>query len=123
MNSWLSRNSIALLRWTVGLVVLLQSSWLAFAPSAAHSFSKSGFPAWVRPMISGPEILAALLFLIPATNLVGSYFLLVIFALATLIHALHGDLPTGVNLLIYAAAVLVCMAHREKVRSAPKQEP
>jgi hypothetical protein len=42
-------------------------------------------------VLGGAEILAAMLFLIPPTMTVGGYSLLVIFALATLIHLLHGD--------------------------------
>jgi|SRR5208282_3475530 len=114
MNPWLKKNSIGILRWSLGIVVLLQSCWLAFAPSAIHVFSKTGLPPWIRPTISGAEILAALLFLVPMTSTAGSYLLLLIFALAALIHAHHGDLSTGAGLIPYAAAVLVCMAHREQ---------
>jgi len=114
MNSWLKRNSTALLRWTVGLVVLLQSSWFALAASPGHGFKHMGLPEWFRPALGGSEALAALLFLVPATALVGSYFLLLIFALAILIHTLHGDPASGAGLLIYAAAVIECMVRRNE---------
>jgi hypothetical protein len=67
--------------------------------------------AWIRPLLAGGEIVAAILFLVPLTTIVGSYLLLVVFFVAALVHILHGQFDVGV-LAVYSMAVLVSMAHR-----------
>lgn len=62
--------------------------------------------------MGGGEILAAVLFLVPYTARAGSYLLLVIFALAAVVHVLHGQYNVG-GLVVYAAAVIVCMTRHE----------
>ena len=99
------------LQWTVGSVVLVESIRLAFAPSQIHAFSRTGLPAWTRPLLAGSEIVAAILFLVPVTSVVGSFLLLAVFFLAALIHVLHGQHDVGV-LAVYSMAVLVSLAHR-----------
>jgi hypothetical protein len=110
MNARPARVSILLLRWTLGLVVLLESAQFVFSSSAAHFFAKTGLPSWLRPALGGAEIIAVVLFLVPFTTLIGNYLLLVIFGLAALVHILHGQYDVG-GLVVYAVAVLVCMAH------------
>jgi uncharacterized membrane protein YphA (DoxX/SURF4 family) len=112
MNTRLKNLSIPLLRWTVGLVVLLESCQFVFSSSAAHLLAKAGLPSWLRPVLGGPEIVGAILFLVPVTAAFGSYLLLVIFALAALVHILHGQYDVS-TLAVYAAAVLACLAHAE----------
>jgi hypothetical protein len=112
MNARLMKSSIPLLRWTVGLVVLLESCLFVFSDSAAHFLAKAGLPFWIRPVLGGAEIIAVILFLVPFTALIGGYLLLVIFVLAALLHILHGQYDVG-SLVVYAVAVLVCLAHTE----------
>jgi hypothetical protein len=112
MNAWLQRNAIAGLRWTLGVVVLLESCRLAFVSSQTHSFWKGGPPHAILTALAGSEILAALLFLVPFTSILGGYLLLAVFGVAAAIHVLHGQLDVGF-LVVYGAAVLVCLAHRE----------
>jgi DoxX-like family len=112
MSARLAKFSIPLLRWTLGLVLPLESCQFVFSTSAAHSLAKAGLPSWIQPVLGGTEILAAVLFLVPLTALFGSYLLLVIFALAALAHILHGQVDVG-GLVVYAAAALVCMAYGE----------
>jgi hypothetical protein len=112
MNARLAKCSISLLRWTLGLVVLLESFAFVFSTSAAHFLAKAGLPFWIRPVLGGAEIIAAILFLVPFTAAIGGYLLLVVFGFAFLIHVLHGQYEVG-GLVVYAAAVLVCMAHAE----------
>lgn len=112
MSPALKRISVPLLRWALGLVVLAQSLQFAFSPSAAHFFAKTGLPLWVRPALGVTEALAAVLFLLPATMVFGSYLLLVIFALAALLHILHGQLDVS-GLVVYAVAVLVCLSRAD----------
>ena len=108
MNRQPEHAAIPALRWTVGLVVLLESCRFAFSGSAAHAFANTGLPLWIRPALGGTEALAAVLFLVPAARAVGGYALLVIFGVATVIHVLHGWYDVGA-LVVYAMAVLVCI--------------
>jgi hypothetical protein len=110
MNERLTRSSIPLLRWAVGLVLLLESFRFVFSTSAAHFLAQAGLPPWIRPVLGGAEIIAVVLFLVPFTAAIGGYLLLVILVLAALLHVLHGQYDIG-GLVVYAAAVLVCLAH------------
>jgi len=119
MNPRGKRLAILGLRWAVGLVVLVESVQFTFSASAAHFFAQTGLPQWIRPALGGSEIIAALLFLVPAASLIGSYLLLFIFAIAILLHFLHGEYDVGA-LIVYGAAVAVCMTHGDK---QAKEEP
>jgi hypothetical protein len=112
MNEQLRKIALPGLRWSLGLVVAWESCEFAFGHSAAWAFAKTGLPPWIRPALGGTEIVAAVLFLVPATSLVGGYALLMVFFLAALIHILHGWYDVGA-LVVYATAVLACMAHRD----------
>ena len=113
MNPRSKRIAVAGLRWTLGLVVLLESCELAFLPSQIQAFSRTGLPRWIRPMLAGSEIVAAVLFLLPFTRVAGSYLLLVVFLLAAAVHILHRQLDVGA-LAVYSMAVLVSLAHRNE---------
>jgi hypothetical protein len=121
MNARLTRFAIPLLRWTVGLVVTLESCQFILSTSAAHFIAKSGLPAWIRPVLGGAEIVAAILFLVPLTTLIGGYFLLIIFGLAALVHVLHGQYGVE-GLVVYAVAVLVCMAYTQNRTAGANHE-
>jgi len=115
MNERVKKLSLPFLRWSVGLVVLWQS-WLTFH-SALEKLHVPGHPAalaHVRLVLSGAEILAAILFLLPFTIAAGGYLLLLIFAVAIAIHTLHGDVAGLEVLVVYGAAVLVSLAHRKE---------
>ena len=103
--------AIVILRWCVGLVVLIESCLFVFSPGSIHAFAKSGLPHLVRPILGGAEIIAAILFLIPPTRTIGGRALLAIFVAAALIHILHGQPDIG-NLVIYGAAVYAVLAAR-----------
>jgi hypothetical protein len=107
--------AISTLRWAVGFVVLWEASRLAFGPAASRHFAGTELRGWIRPVLAWPEIVAAILFLVPPTSVIGSYALLVIFGLAALVHVVHGQLDIGV-LVVYAAAVLVSLAYKDDVR-------
>jgi hypothetical protein len=121
MNTRLKSFSIPLLRWTLGLVILLESFQFVFSASAAHFLVKAGLPSWVQPVLGGAEIVAAVLFLVPFTALVGGCLLLVIFALAALVHILHGQYEVG-GLLVYAAAVFACLAQTKNATAEAARE-
>jgi DoxX-like protein len=112
MNERLRKIALPGLRWALGLVVLWESCQFAFGHAASRAFAKTGLPPWIRPVLGGSEIVAAVLFLVPAASLVGGYALLIIFFLAAVIHILHGWYDVRA-LVVYAMAVLACMAHQD----------
>ena len=112
MNERLRKIALPGLRWSLALVVLWESWEFVFGHSALRAFAKTGLPLWIRPLLGGAEILAAVLFLVPAASLVGGYALLIVFFLAAVIHILHGWYDVGA-LVVYSMAVLACMAHRD----------
>ncbi len=119
MNTRLKNISLPLLRWTLGLVVILRSWRFMFSATAAHFLAKTGLPLWVRPTLGGAELLAAISFLVPFTTIVGGYLLLIIFALAAVVHVLHGHFGVE-GLVLYASVVLACLVTRElKIPEAP----
>jgi hypothetical protein len=97
------------LRWTLGIVVLVQSCLFVFASSGQHAVTQAGMPQWIRPVLGGSEILAAILFLVPATSVAGGYLLVVVFFFAAAIHVLHGQYDVG-GLIVYAVALMACIA-------------
>ena len=119
MSALLKKVAIPGLRWVLALVVLLESAHFAISPAAAHEFAVTGLPQWIPPALGGSEVIAALLFLVPAAIVVGGYALLFIFAIAVALHYLVGQYDVG-HLVVYGMAVLVCITNRkqEAVRGA-----
>ena|SRR5579885_2557265 len=111
MNPRLTEVAMAGLRWVTGLVLFLKSAHLAFSPAGVHQFSETRLPEWMPSALGGTEAVAALLFLVPATRLVGGFALLFTFATAVAINLLHRQFDVGA-LLIYSTVVLACMAYR-----------
>jgi hypothetical protein len=89
---------LTVLQWGLGIVILVEAI-LFVLPGAAHSFSRTHMPAFVR-MILG---FGCVLLLIPQTTVRGAWLLLAVFTFAILLHLLHGMYGIG-NLVIYAAA-------------------
>ena len=106
-------NSLAFLRWSVGLAVLWESYRFAVSPTAVRHLQAMGLPTWIAPALGGLELVAAIVFLIPRLRRAGGYALLAIFAIAALIHILHGQFEIG-SLVVYGAAVLVSTVKREE---------
>jgi uncharacterized membrane protein YphA (DoxX/SURF4 family) len=90
------------LQWTLGLVILVEAI-LFVTPSASHDFAKTHIPDAVRLVLGWGEIGGCILLLIPRTAVRGAWVLVAVFALAIVIHLLHGLLNVG-NLVIYTAA-------------------
>jgi hypothetical protein len=101
--------AVSILYWSTGLVVLIESCLFVFSASRGHEFARSGMPHLIRPILGGAEIVAALLFLSLPVRTIGGYALLVVFAVAALIHILHGQPDIG-GLVVYAAAVYTVLA-------------
>jgi hypothetical protein len=100
---------MSVLRWTLGVVVLWESLRFAVSATSAHHLAGMGLPRWIAPVLGGTEILAAILFLLPKTAKNGGFLLLLIFAIASVLHVLHGEYQIG-TLLVYIAAAWTCIA-------------
>jgi hypothetical protein len=120
MNERVRSLAIPGLRWCVGLIVLWQSGRFAFEESAMRGFAHTGLPPWIRAALGGAEMVAAVLFLLPITTVVGGYALLVLFFLAAILHVLHGWYDVSA-LVVY---LLVSLAHRGgRIRSGREGQP
>ena len=95
--------ALLILKWVLGLVILAESAHFALSPAAAHAFAKTGLPDFVRLALAWTEIAAVLLFLVPRSTVAGGWFLIIVLALAIVIHLLHGWFDVG-GLLVYVAA-------------------
>src|SRR5260370_22170444 len=114
MNSRMRRRAVVGLQWVVGIVLMVESLRLAFDATAALHFARAGMPLWMRPVLAWTEVAAAILFLAPATTVLGGYLLLVTFFVAATLHVLHGEYDIGA-LLVYGMAGLVLIAvHRPR---------
>jgi hypothetical protein len=115
MTAARSNAAMQLLSWTVGLVILY-AGWRTFRGSIGglHAPGHAGVLAWVRLILSGSELLAVPLFLIPVTAEAGGYALLVIIGVVIAIHSLHGEFSGLEILLLYGAAVYASLAWRRE---------
>lgn len=104
--------SITILAWVTGLVVLFESyRTLRWALRDLHGAAAQGIHPAIRLGLAAPELVAAILFLVPGTRKLGGYALLVLFGLAISVHLLHGEWNFEV-LLVYTAAVWVCITRK-----------
>jgi DoxX-like family len=104
------KTSLTGLQWTLGLVILIEAV-LFVMPSARHDFAATRMPDILRLVLGWGEIIGAVLLLIPRTAVRGGWVLVGIFALAIVVHLLHGMFNVG-SLAIYAAAAWVVAAGR-----------
>src|SRR4051812_37918548 len=93
---------LCVLRWSLGIVILIQAVMFVL-PNAAHEFFRTHMPGFVRLVLGCGEIFGCVLFFISKTGSRGAWVLLAGFLVAILLHLLHGLYGIG-NLVIYAAA-------------------
>lgn len=110
MNEQKQKCAMIALRWAAGLVVLVESCRFVLSHGPIHG----GLPHWIRPVLGGAEVIAAILFLVPFSRRAGGYLLLIIFAAAIVIHIFHGEYDVGA-LVVYAMAVLATMSGSDRI--------
>ena len=118
MNPGRVMAAISGLRWTVGIVVLIQSIHFLISAGATHDLAAAGIAQWLRPALGGFESVAAVIFLATGGGLIGGFGLLSAFSLAFVIHLLQMDYDI-LNLPVYSMAVVVCMASRTRHIEVP----
>jgi hypothetical protein len=125
MTKLTTKQAIAALRYVLGVVVLWASSQLLWAMivkmRAATDSGHIGPHVWILLVLASAEVVAAVMFLAPAVNVVGSYLLLMVIALAILFHVLLGQFDFGA-LLVYASVVTVWLAHRREAQAGARDE-
>lgn len=99
------------LRWSLGVVVLIQAAMFLFSSAARHEFANTHLPSALRLFLGIGEILGSVLMLVPRAAAMGARLLMLIFAVAIVIHLLHGATNVGA-LVIYFAAVWSIAATR-----------
>jgi len=102
MSSANTKLALTVLQWTLGVVILIEAV-LFVMPGAAHEFTRTHMPGFVRLVLGWGEIIGSILLLIPQTALRGAWLLVAVFIMAILVHLLHGAYNVG-NLVIYTAA-------------------
>jgi type II secretory pathway component PulF len=95
---------MCILKYSLAIVILIEAV-IFVLPSAAHEFSRTHMPSFVRMVLGWGEIAGSILLLIPQTAVRGAWLLVAVFVMAILIHLLHGMYGIG-NLVVYAAAAL-----------------
>ena len=93
---------LTVLRYALGIVILIEAVMFVL-PGAAHEFTRTHLPGFVRLVVGFGEIAGCALMLIPQTAAKGAWLLLAVLVMAILLHLLHGMYGIG-NLVIYAAA-------------------
>lgn len=93
---------LTVLQWSLGIVVLMEAVMFVM-PGAAHDFTRTHLPGFVRMVLGVGELLGSVLLLIPQTAVRGAWLLMAVFIMAILLHLLHGMYNVG-NLVIYLAA-------------------
>jgi uncharacterized membrane protein YphA (DoxX/SURF4 family) len=111
MSASPAKLGITLLRWVLGVVILIESV-LFILSGAAHDFARMHMPDFVRLILGVAEILGCILLLVPRSAVRGAWLLLAVFVMAILIHLLHGAYNVG-NLAIYAAAAFAIAVGKE----------
>lgn len=88
------------LQWSLGLFLIYQCARLLLS-----DVSRGLIPHALIVAIAAVELLGAILFLVPLTVKAGGRLLIATFAVAVIVHALHGQFDVGF-LAIYGFAVL-----------------
>jgi hypothetical protein len=104
MSTSSTKTGLIILRWTLGIVILIEAV-IFVLPGAAHDFARIHLPGFIRMILGWGEIAGCILLLIPKTAIRGAWLLVAVFIFAILIHLLHGTYNVG-NLAIYTAAAL-----------------
>jgi hypothetical protein len=107
------RAQLQVFAWIYALFLVVASAQTAIG--ALHG-QHGGVPV---AALAGVEILAALLFLVPATRVAATATLLAIFAVAAVLSALSGDLPARFAYYAATAFIIVSFNGRLKQMEVP----
>jgi uncharacterized membrane protein YphA (DoxX/SURF4 family) len=120
MKTQVSKLALLALQWSLGIILFLQAESLAFSSAEIQFSGHPGVHHWIRLALAWSEMLACLVFLLPHAVKYGAALLLTVFALAALVHVLHGNFQIG-DLFILATAVVVVasQAHPEPPATQP----
>lgn len=97
-------SAFAILSVLLAARLFLPAAVLTFSPKAADRLSATGLPPWIRLALALPEMLGAVLYVIPKTFYLGALLLLLDLIGAIVTHLSLGIQPISLYLLL--AAVL-----------------
>jgi uncharacterized membrane protein YphA (DoxX/SURF4 family) len=98
--------ALTALRWSLGIIILIEAVLFLFSPISRHAFESTQLPGSLRLVLGWGEILASILLAIQGTVAIGGRLLMLIFAIAIVIHLLHG-MPNVGSLVIYFTSAWV----------------
>jgi hypothetical protein len=99
--------SLVSLRLVLGAVVLVRSCTVVMHGAGAATWA--GGPHIL--LLGWIEIVAAILFLVPPTLVVGAWSLVTVFVCAAALHIAHGEFDVG-GVMVWAVAALVVLVNR-----------
>jgi DoxX-like family len=94
---------LTVLRWSLGIVILVEAVFFLFSPAARHELARAHMPNAIRLLLGIGELAGAILLILPRTVAVGAWLLMFSFFAAIVVHLLHG-MPNVGPLVIYSAA-------------------
>lgn len=118
MNDHRVKTAITVLQCTLGIVILIEAI-LFVLPGARHEFVRTHMPDIVRQVLGWGEIIGAILLLIPRTAVRGAWLLVALFALAIVVHVVHGLFNVG-NLVIYTAVAWAIASAKSESKERTK---
>jgi hypothetical protein len=107
-----TKTALAGLQWVLGLVILIEAILFVML-SGRHDFAGTHMPNMIRLLLGWGEIIGSVLLLIPRTAVRGGWLLVGIFALAIVVHLLHGIFNVGDLVICTAAACMIVSARSE----------
>ena len=108
------KTALAGLQWVLGLVILIEAILFVML-SGRHDFAGTHMPNMIRLLLGWGEIIGSVLLLIRRTAVRGGWLLVGIFALAIVVHLLHGIFNVGVSRHLHCRGLYDCVCKIPKL--------
>lgn len=95
MNFIIKNNIDNILRYLLGITLLILSMRVLFNSSTIETFKIFEQPEYIRQLLGISEVIASILFIINRTRMWGAIGLFLVFGLAAYIHLNIGKTPMG----------------------------
>lgn len=102
---------LTVLRWSLGIVILIEAVLFLFSPAARHELARAHMPDAIRLFLGVGELAGAVFLMLPRTVSIGGWLLVFSFFAAIVIHLLHGMPNVGALVIYSAAAWTVASGH------------
>jgi DoxX-like family len=106
-----------ILRYIIGVSLLLITLLFIFAPDSPESFKKLGQPDYIRQILGWTEVASCVLFIFYKTSYFGAFGLLAVFAFAAYLHLRVGLRPYSlIGWTVGVLFILYCDNRRKNYR-------